>query len=95
MISNEFTKNKQVLKFVEESANLCKPDKVVWITGDEAQLEELRQEALKTGELIKLNGPLLQHQRPPADRFPYGLRAGASRPGRRLLPGRVHGHRPL
>ena len=55
MISNEFTKNKQVLKFVEESANLCKPDKVVWITGDEAQLEELRQEALKTGELIKLN----------------------------------------
>ena len=55
MISNEFTKNKQVLKFVEDSVNLCKPDKVVWITGDEAQLEELRQEALKTGELIKLN----------------------------------------
>ena len=49
------TNNKQVLKFVEESAALCQPDKIVWITGEEAQLEELRQEALKTGELIKLN----------------------------------------
>ena len=54
-ISNEFTTNKNVLKFVEDSANLCKPDNIVWITGDEAQLEGLRQEALKTGELIKLN----------------------------------------
>jgi phosphoenolpyruvate carboxykinase (GTP) len=54
-ITNEFTNNKQVLKFVEDSANLCKPDKIVWITGDEAQLEGLRQEALATGELIKLN----------------------------------------
>ena len=54
-ITNEFTNNAQVLKFVEDSANLCKPDKIVWITGDEAQLEGLRQEALKTGELIKLN----------------------------------------
>ena len=54
-ITNEYTKNAQVLKFVEDSANLCKPDNIVWITGDEAQLEGLRQEALKTGELIKLN----------------------------------------
>ena len=54
-ISNEFTKNANVLKFVEESANLCKPEKIVWITGEEAQLEELRKEALSTGELIKLN----------------------------------------
>ena len=43
-ISNEFTKNAQVLKFVEDSANLCKPEKIVWITGDEAQLEELRKD---------------------------------------------------
>lgn len=49
------TNNKHVLKFVEESAKLCKPDNIVWITGEEAQLEELRQQALKTGELIKLN----------------------------------------
>ena len=49
------TNNKQVLKFVDDAVQLCKPEKVVWITGEEAQLEELRQEALKTGELIKLN----------------------------------------
>ena len=49
------TTNKQVLKFVEESAALCQPSEIVWITGEEAQLEELRKEALSTGELIKLN----------------------------------------
>ncbi len=49
------TNNQQVLKFVNDAVALCKPEKVVWITGEEAQLEELRQEALKTGELIKLN----------------------------------------
>lgn len=49
------TNNQQVLKFVNDSVALCKPDKVMWITGDEAQLEDLRAEAMKTGELIKLN----------------------------------------
>ncbi len=49
------TNNQQVLKFVNDAVNLCKPEKVVWITGEEAQLEELRKEALSTGELIKLN----------------------------------------
>ncbi len=53
------TTNKQVLKFVEDSVALCKPEKVVWITGEEAQLEELRKEALSTGEIIKLNEDLL------------------------------------
>ena len=49
------TNNKQVLEFVNKSAELCQPDKIVWITGEESQLEELRKEALSTGELIKLN----------------------------------------
>jgi len=53
------TTNKQVLKFVDDSIALCKPEKVVWITGEEAQLEGLRQEALSTGEIIKLNEDLL------------------------------------
>ena len=53
------TENKQVLKFVKDSEALCKPDKVVWITGEEAQLEELRKEAMSTGEIIKLNEDLL------------------------------------
>ena len=49
------TDNKQVLKFVNDSIALCKPDKVMWITGDEAQLQSVRAEAMKTGELSKLN----------------------------------------
>ena len=36
-------------------AAMTKPDRIVWIDGSEEQLEELRQEAYKTGELIKLN----------------------------------------
>ena len=53
------TTNQQVLKFVNDSVELCKPSKVIWITGDEAQLEDLRKEAMATGELIKLNEDLL------------------------------------
>jgi len=53
------TNNQQVLKFVNDSIALCQPRNVVWITGEEAQLEELRREAMATGELIKLNQDLL------------------------------------
>ena len=50
-----YTQNKKVLDFVNESAELACPDRIVWIDGSEAQLEALRQEAVKTGEMIKLN----------------------------------------
>ena len=49
------TNNKKVLAFVNESAQLAQPDHIVWIDGSEKQLEALRQEAVKTGEMIKLN----------------------------------------
>ena len=49
------TKNKKVIKFVEESAALTCPDQIVWIDGSEAQLAALRAEACKTGEMIELN----------------------------------------
>ncbi len=52
-------KNKAVQKFIDESVALCQPDKVVLITGDEAQYEALRAEACSTGEMIKLNEELL------------------------------------
>ena len=51
-----YTKNQAVLTWIDEMAALTKPDNIVWINGSEEQLEELRQEAYKTGELIKLNG---------------------------------------
>ncbi len=47
--------NKKLEKFIADTVELCCPDKVVWITGEEAQLEALRQEACATGEMIKLN----------------------------------------
>ena len=53
------TKNKKVLDFVAESAELAQPDKIVWITGELDQLDELRSEAVKSGELIKLNQSIL------------------------------------
>ncbi len=49
------TANKKVLEFVEMAQKLMQPEKVVWIDGSEEQLEELRQQAMQTGELIKLN----------------------------------------
>ncbi len=50
-----YTTNKAVLSWIDEMAAMTKPDRIVWIDGSEEQLEELRQEAYKTGELIKLN----------------------------------------
>ena len=49
------TTNRAVLQFVDESATLTGADQVVWIDGSEAQLEGLRQQAMETGELIRLN----------------------------------------
>ena len=49
------TKNQAVLNWLEEMKALCNPDNIVWITGEEAQLEALREEACATGEMIKLN----------------------------------------
>ncbi len=53
------TKNKKVLDFVQESANLTQPDKIVWIDGSADQIKALKEEAVKSGELIKLNEHLL------------------------------------
>ena len=49
------TQNKTVLAWIDEMAAMCKPAKITWITGDEAQLDALREEAVATGEMIKLN----------------------------------------
>ncbi len=49
------TKNPNVLKWVDEMTALTKPDKVVWIDGSKAQLDEITNEAVSTGEMIRLN----------------------------------------
>ena len=53
------TNNKQVVKFVEDSAAFAQPDKIVWIDGSEAQRDALRAEAVASGEILKLNEELL------------------------------------
>jgi len=53
--SKIMTNNKNVLNWIEEMKALVKPDKVVWIDGSEAQLNELREQAFSTGELEPLN----------------------------------------
>lgn len=53
------TQNKTVIDWIEEKIALVSPDKVMWIDGSEEQLDALRTEACKTGEMIKLNEDLL------------------------------------
>ena len=53
------TTNKAVLSWIDEMTALVKPDAVVWIDGSEEQLEQLRAEAVSTGEMVKLNQELL------------------------------------
>ena len=53
------TDNKSILEWVDKIKQIVTPDKIVWIDGSEEQLESLRQEACKTGEMIKLNSEKL------------------------------------
>ena len=52
------TENKHIINWVNEMAQLCCPDNIVWIDGSESQLQSLREEGFATGELIKLNDEL-------------------------------------
>lgn len=52
--------NKHILKFVEDYAALCKPDRIYWCNGSPEEKQALLQEAVETGVLIKLN----QQKRP-------------------------------
>jgi phosphoenolpyruvate carboxykinase (GTP) len=49
------TQHKELLAWVHEMAQMCRPDKVVWIDGSEEQRRELLNESLKTGDFIELN----------------------------------------
>lgn len=53
------TNNKNVLAYVEEVKKLCNPDNVVWIDGTDLQYKALEDEAVETGEMIRLNQDLL------------------------------------
>ena len=53
------TKNRQVIKFVQDAAALCKPDNVIWIDGSKQLYDKLREQVLATGEMIRLNQEIL------------------------------------
>ncbi len=50
MTTNTFVNN-----WIREMAEMVKPSEIVWIDGSEEQAERLREEAVKTGELFRLN----------------------------------------
>src|SRR5678815_478594 len=47
--------NPHILQWVKEQAALCRPDRVFWCDGSEAEKETLTDEAVAAGILIKLN----------------------------------------
>ena len=55
MLKNTPTNNKYILSWIEEMADMCHPDNIVWIDGTDEQTEFLRAEACASGEIIELN----------------------------------------
>ena len=63
------TENKALLAWIDEMAALTAPDKIVWVTEGEAQIEALKDEAVATGLMERLNeeklpGCLLHRTKP-------------------------------
>src|SRR6516162_2414731 len=49
------TENKSVLAWVQEIANLCRPDQVFWCNGSKEEKQALTEEAVRQGILVRLN----------------------------------------
>ena len=54
-LENPPTKNKKLLEWVEEMANLTQPDRVEWCDGSDAEWDRLTQSMVDSGTFIKLN----------------------------------------
>ncbi|MEK9736383.1 MAG: hypothetical protein VW239_03575, partial [Candidatus Nanopelagicales bacterium] len=57
-LENPPTNNKKVLEWVQEVAELAKPDEVVWCDGSEAEWERLTSQMVHSGTFIQLNPAL-------------------------------------
>jgi phosphoenolpyruvate carboxykinase (GTP) len=49
------TKHLALKRWVSDMATLCKPSRIVWIDGSEEEKKRLEDEAVATGEIIRLN----------------------------------------
>ncbi|MDD5138275.1 MAG: phosphoenolpyruvate carboxykinase (GTP) [Candidatus Omnitrophota bacterium] len=49
------TRHVRLKTWVSEMASLCRPDRIVWIDGSEEEKRRLEDEAVATGEIIRLN----------------------------------------
>ncbi|MBE6834702.1 MAG: phosphoenolpyruvate carboxykinase (GTP) [Ruminococcaceae bacterium] len=58
-MENALTTNKSILEWIDKQVELVKPERIVWIDGSKEQIEALRAEGVRTGEMIKLNDELL------------------------------------
>ena len=63
------TENKALLSWIDEMAALTAPDKIVWVTEGEKQIEAFKEEAVATGLMERLNeeklpGCLLHRTKP-------------------------------
>jgi phosphoenolpyruvate carboxykinase (GTP) len=49
------TRNKKLLAWVDEVANKCRPDRIYWCDGSQAEYDLLCAEMVRKGTLIRLN----------------------------------------
>lgn len=49
------TTNKKLIEWVQEVANLCKPDNIHWCDGSQAEYDALCEQMVETGTFIRLN----------------------------------------
>ncbi|OIO26284.1 phosphoenolpyruvate carboxykinase [Candidatus Micrarchaeota archaeon CG1_02_55_22] len=54
-INTGITKNKHLLGWIAECVKLCKPERVWWLDGSDADKERLTEEAYKTGDFLPVN----------------------------------------
>jgi phosphoenolpyruvate carboxykinase (GTP) len=55
MIATIPTSNKELLSWVEQSAELTKPDEIVWCDGSQEEYDRLCQEMVESGTFLKLD----------------------------------------
>src|SRR5688572_2971923 len=48
-------RHQKLKTWVDDMAKLCRPERVVWLDGSEAEKKRLEDEAVASGELIRLN----------------------------------------